>query len=245
MKCPYECGTVIRYYYKNTIFYMKQLINKEDVAKAIHDLNSEGKKATLAAIHAALGNRGSMSTVIRLKGEIEAATQVITDSHQASKVFREFWGLALEQCRKEQEVLTSELRDNLKTLFIENERLDGALTAAQTHADDLDQAKSRLESQLNQAQTALVETAAQTTQAFQKLLRIPMISDTHSNSCRTPFRGCRTVFGAKRRSEGSLTQVSDRKQDIRLFFCPFGTPPRGDALLANLGGYRAVYSGGR
>jgi L-ascorbate metabolism protein UlaG (beta-lactamase superfamily) len=32
------------------------------------------------------------------------------------------------------------------------------------------------------------------------ILRIPMISDTRSNSYRTPFRCCRTDIGAKRRS---------------------------------------------
>jgi len=35
-------------------------------------------------------------------------------------------------------------------------------------------------------------------------LRIPMISDTCSNPYRTPFRACRTVVGAKRRSAGVL-----------------------------------------
>jgi hypothetical protein len=35
-------------------------------------------------------------------------------------------------------------------------------------------------------------------------MRIPMISDTCSNPYRTPFRACRTVVGAKRRSEGVI-----------------------------------------
>ena len=32
-------------------------------------------------------------------------------------------------------------------------------------------------------------------------VRIPMKADTCSNRYRTPFRGCRTVVGAKRRAE--------------------------------------------
>ncbi len=36
---------------------------------------------------------------------------------------------------------------------------------------------------------------------FLRQLRIPTLSDTCSNPCRTAFRGCRTVFGAKRRTE--------------------------------------------
>jgi len=32
------------------------------------------------------------------------------------------------------------------------------------------------------------------------LVRIPTLSDTCSNSCRTAFQSCRTVIGAKRRA---------------------------------------------
>src|SRR5512135_752707 len=35
-------------------------------------------------------------------------------------------------------------------------------------------------------------------------MRIPMKADTCSNPYRTPFRACRTVVGAKRRSEGVI-----------------------------------------
>jgi hypothetical protein len=59
---------------------MKQIITKEEVGKAIIDLVGQGKKPTLAALHAALNNRGSMSTLVRLKAEIEAASQPAGDS---------------------------------------------------------------------------------------------------------------------------------------------------------------------
>ena len=42
---------------------MKQLLTKEEVAKAIKDLEAQGKKVTCTSLHAALGNRGSMSTL--------------------------------------------------------------------------------------------------------------------------------------------------------------------------------------
>jgi hypothetical protein len=38
---------------------MKQIITKEEVGKAILDLVGQNKKPTLAALHAALGHRGS------------------------------------------------------------------------------------------------------------------------------------------------------------------------------------------
>ena len=40
-------------------------------------------------------------------------------------------------------------------------------------------------------------------------------------------------------------RVSDRKQDIPLFFSSFGAPPRGDAPMTIPMLDRAVYSGGR
>jgi hypothetical protein len=54
---------------------MKQIITNEEVSKAMADLATQGKKPTLSALHAALNNRGSMSTLVRLKAEIEAAAQ--------------------------------------------------------------------------------------------------------------------------------------------------------------------------
>ena len=37
-------------------------------------------------------------------------------------------------------------------------------------------------------------------QAHPRTVRIPTLSDTCSNSCRTAFQSCRTVIGAKRRA---------------------------------------------
>jgi len=49
--------------------FMKQVLTKQDVVKALAELSAKGKKATLAMLHAAVGNRGSMSTLVRIKGE--------------------------------------------------------------------------------------------------------------------------------------------------------------------------------
>ena len=76
-------------------------------------------------------------------------------------------------------------------------------------------------------------------------MRIPMKADTCSNPYRTPFQSCRTVVGAKRRSESVIKG------------CPTGvkfSPPvlahseplRGATLgPSTRGRRRAVYSGGR
>jgi len=162
---------------------MKQIISKEEVAKAISDLAIQGKKTTLAMLHAALNHRGSMSTLVRLKAEIDAAAQPESDAPEALKAFREIWALAVEEGRIQQEAVTAELRENLKALASENERLDGTAMATQDRATELEQAASRAgaelnrirteqERELNQAQAALVQASAQTTEALQRLSEV-------------------------------------------------------------------------
>jgi serpin B len=51
------------------------------------------------------------------------------------------------------------------------------------------------------------------------LVRIPMKADTCSNPYRTPFRACRTVVGAKRRSEGVINGCSTGVKVLPLVSC--------------------------
>lgn len=159
---------------------MKQIITKDEVAKTIQDLLAQGKKPTLAAVHAALNNRGSMSTLVRLKAEIDAAAQQVTDSPNGLKAFREVWASAVEEGRKQNEALLDELRESIKALATENERLEGTALAAQNRAADLDLAKTRTETELSrvkshvdaelqQAKSAFSEASTQAAAALQKL----------------------------------------------------------------------------
>jgi hypothetical protein len=76
---------------------MKQVLTRDEVARAIKDLESHGKKVTCTSLHAALGNRGSMSTLLRLKAEIEGTPAPIADSPAALKLFREVWVSAVAE----------------------------------------------------------------------------------------------------------------------------------------------------
>ena len=78
---------------------MKQIITKDDVAKAIQDLVEKGKKPSLAAIHASLNGRGSMSTLVRLKAEIDATAKSDADSPEELKAFREIWSMVCAAAR--------------------------------------------------------------------------------------------------------------------------------------------------
>lgn len=169
---------------------MKPVITKEEVGKAISQLVGQGKKPTLATLHAALGNKGSMSTLVRLKAEIDAEAQPATDSPEALAAFREVWALAHDEGRKGQELVTADLRDSLKAIAAENERLEGATAAAQKHAIDLEEAKSKAEAELNQfrisadrelsqSMSTMREAGLQTAKALQELADVRGAHATH------------------------------------------------------------------
>jgi hypothetical protein len=126
---------------------MKQVLTRDEVAKAMGGLSGKsGKRPTLAAIHAALGGKGSMTTLIRLKNEVEAAAQSVTDSDEGLKAFREVWALAVQEGRQQQESVIAEMRENLQTVLVENERLEGTAASAIERATALEQAKAQAES---------------------------------------------------------------------------------------------------
>jgi hypothetical protein len=60
-------------------------------------------------------------------------------------------------------------------------------------------------------------------------LRIPMKADTCSNPYRTPFQSCRTVVGAKRRSESLIKGCPTAVKSSPPISGSFGAPSRGDA----------------
>ncbi len=162
---------------------MKQLLSKEDVAQAMAELAAKGRKITLATLHAALGNRGSLSTLVRLKAEIEAPSASPQDSEEALNAFRQVWNLAQTETRKQQDAAIADLQETLKTLATENERLDGVAAAAELRCAELERAKSaaetealqnraKLESELSRAQGALSDANAQAARALEKLAKV-------------------------------------------------------------------------
>jgi len=122
---------------------MKQVITKEEVAKAIESLTTQGKRPTLAATHAALNHRGSMSTLVRLKSELQTAARSANDSPEGLNAFRQTWAMAVAEGRQQQEVVVAELREGVGAVAAENERLEGLLVAAQNRSRELDEARSR------------------------------------------------------------------------------------------------------
>lgn len=140
---------------------MKQLLTKEDVAQAMKDLNVQGKKVTCTALHAALGNRGSMSTLLRLKAEVQGS-EPVADSPAGLKTFREVWALAVTEGQQLQQIAIAQLREEVTALATENERLDGQALAA-------DFERERALAELKSLQSGIVKAADETNRALRTL----------------------------------------------------------------------------
>ena len=175
---------------------MKKVLTKADVEKAINGLIASGKKPTLSTIHASLNNRGSLTTLIDLKAEIDAAAQIITDSPEALKVFREVWALAQDENRQLLAGAADELRETIRALSIENERVEGLASAAQNQAADAEHAKSQaegeltrikcqLEAELKQSAAALAAASVEAAGAFRSLAEAHAAHATELNSLKS------------------------------------------------------------
>jgi hypothetical protein len=147
---------------------MKQVLSKDEVAKVMREMLAQGKRVTLNSLHAALNHRGSMTTLVKLKAEVDSEAQPIVDSTDGLRAFREVWALAVEEGRKQQEEIIAELREEQKALITDNERLDGIATAAESQAGEFEAAKSVAEAELVQARTRLGQELKETQAALLK-----------------------------------------------------------------------------
>jgi len=154
---------------------MKQIIDKESVEKAIADLKASGKKVTLMALHGALGHRGSMSTLVKIKAELEANAQPVHDSEEGLQAFREIWALAREEGRRQQESVNAGLQQDIQTLARENERLEGEATASTNEARELQKANLHAQAELDgvkrqlaKSQESLIQANKETHAALEK-----------------------------------------------------------------------------
>ncbi len=148
---------------------MKQILTLEEVAKAIEGLKARGIKVTCTALHAALGNRGSMSTLLRLKSEVEGTTTPKTDSPDGLKAFRDLWELAVAEGRQLQEGTVVQLREELQALATENERLDGLAVEFQHATKAAEAERDRVLAEHRTLQGDLLKATAEAKVLLEKL----------------------------------------------------------------------------
>jgi chromosome segregation ATPase len=130
---------------------MKQIITKQDVAQAINSLKTAGKKPTLTAIHAALNNKGSLSTLVKLKAEIESEALDEKDSEEGLKAFRDVWAMAVEEGRQQKENEIAELRQALDAMSAESQIMEGQVAAANDRAKQLETQRDSLVAEVQKA----------------------------------------------------------------------------------------------
>lgn len=130
---------------------MKATITKQAVAEAIKALTDSGKKPTLAAIHAALGGKGSITTLVKLKGELDQEASTPQDSTEGLAQFRSLWAAAVAEGKASMESQMQELRAGLEAVSLENERLEAAAIAAEARLAELVGQRDKLVNELSQA----------------------------------------------------------------------------------------------
>lgn len=148
---------------------MKAIITKQEVAKAIDSLKATGKKPTLQAIHAVLGNKGSLSTVQKFRSEIEADTVTEQDSEEGLQVFRQLWAAAVQEGKTQKEAECGELREALDAMAAESEQASGELVAAQGRVAEIEAQRDGLISDLAKASEQVTVARAAGEQAASKL----------------------------------------------------------------------------
>jgi len=116
-----------------------------------------------------------MSTLVKIKAELEANAQPVNDSEEGLQAFREIWALAREEGRRQQESVNAGLQQDIQTLARENERLEGEAAASANQASELQKAKLHAEAvledvkrQLARSQESLIQANKETQAALEK-----------------------------------------------------------------------------
>ncbi len=127
---------------------MRAILTKDLVRTAIGKLNHQGIKPTLAAIHDILGRRGSMTTLVRLKAEIDREGPPQGDAGELVRVAVR----AEDAGGKQQGPFLLGSGERLTQLTKENERLVMALAAANNRLASLENQKMVVEAKMNELQ---------------------------------------------------------------------------------------------
>ena len=110
-----------------------------------------------------------MSTLVRLKAELEGVLPPIADSPTGVKAFREVWTLAVAEGRQQQEGVNAQLREELKALATENERLDGLAVEFAHTKERAEAERDHVLAEQKALQVDLVNATEQTKQVLERL----------------------------------------------------------------------------
>ena len=168
---------------------MRALLTVQAVRDAMEALQLEGKKLTLQTIHAQLDNKGSVTTLMRLKAQIELEDQDVMSNLSITlyKQFRE--GLTkelsiryekqIEQTNQEYLAIKEEL-DSVKATAEKQELL---FTQKIQHLNEIQtQLRDENSSMLTTLKTEREQSSTLSTQLNQALLQILHIQGNHDKN---------------------------------------------------------------
>ena len=130
---------------------MKAVLTETDVKNAIHSLTTAGRKVTLAALHAAVGNRGSITTLVKLKAQLEKSSEEPETSEEAKEAFRLLWAAGLEAGQKINDDEIADLKATVAALTEENEALEARMIGLGAKLEEAQGQVSALVAQLGEA----------------------------------------------------------------------------------------------
>ena len=216
---------------------MKSIISKQDVAKAIESLKATGKKPTLQAIHAAIGGKGSLSTIQKFRSELEAELVTSQDSEESLQVFQQLWAKAVEEGSALKEAQCAELREALDAMAAESEKTAGELIALQERTREIEAQRDGLIADLAKASEQVTAARASGGESATKLAasleRIAELQASHSETLaslrgelsESEKKGHETALTLAR-TEARLSSSQDRLAEAER---------QRDALLGDLG----------
>jgi len=113
------------------------IVTKENLARVREQLRAAGKKVTVGALRAGLGDQGSMSTIVKFKKELDEDEACSKDSPEALRAFRDCWSMAKQSGISQRDEEVQDLRDTIAALEADAQRFEGEALAAQVHAKEL------------------------------------------------------------------------------------------------------------
>jgi len=147
---------------------MNAVLTRELVQGTIEKLEATGIKPTHAAILAAIGG-GSPSTLVKLMREIRGEATVEKDNQAVLRAFQEFWPVAMEAARKQNQAEIEELQGTIDFLTTEGQRTEGGSAAAADAIARLEAQREAAIAELTRANSQLGALRAAAELSAQKL----------------------------------------------------------------------------
>jgi DNA repair exonuclease SbcCD ATPase subunit len=199
----------------------RSVLTLEEVEKALTTLRQkEGREPSTRALHAAVGNRGSMTTLLKMKRDLDKPPGVApgADPEQVAQ-FNALWAAAKTVGRAEREEEVRRLQEELDTVMAEAERMEGEIVEARQQGAEIAAVRDRLIAENAAAHQELTAARAAGEQQTQKtaaaLERLSTLQAAHAQELsalgeqlRQAEKSQHETALSQARTEGQLAQAT-------------------------------------